>query len=422
MERLFGKKLNRRLLALLLTVMCAVFPAVPVRAVTSSEIRQQQNATKSKLNSANSALSSLEGKQEEISDEMETAQSEIAQNMASIQMLQDQIADTEGQIEIKQQEYDEAKAREEEQYAMMKKRIQFMYERGNASYVALLMKASSFSDMLNKTEYVNQLYEYDRRLLVQYQETRKEVADDKRALEETKAELEEAESGLQEEKAALESRVSDLQSKYNNYEALISAAQAEASSLRRQYEEQTRQLSAQVEAEARAAEEARRKAEEEAAAKAAAAGNAGTENAASGDSSSQTSGTSESTAPVKKTYQAAGSATGQNVVNFACQFVGNPYVYGGTSLTNGTDCSGFTQSVYSAFGISIPRTAESQRNAGVEVASLEEAQPGDLICYPGHVGLYIGNGTIVHASTRATGIKYSAATYRSILGIRRILN
>ncbi len=110
------------------------------------------------------------------------------------------------------------------------------------------------------------------------------------------------------------------------------------------------------------------------------------------------------------------------MANYACQFVGNPYVWGGTSLTNGADCSGFTQSVYKAFGISIPRTAESQRGAGTNVDGIENARPGDLVCYAGHVAIYIGNGTIVHASTAATGIKYSVVTYRPIICIRRIIN
>ena len=119
-------------------------------------------------------------------------------------------------------------------------------------------------------------------------------------------------------------------------------------------------------------------------------------------------------------YAPAGSGTGQNVANFACQFVGNPYVYGGTSLTNGADCSGFVMSVYSNFGVSLPHSSSADRSVGATVGSLAEAQPGDIICYSGHVALYIGNGQIVHASTSRTGIIISSASYRSILSIRRI--
>ncbi len=119
-------------------------------------------------------------------------------------------------------------------------------------------------------------------------------------------------------------------------------------------------------------------------------------------------------------YSVSGGGLGASVANYALQFVGNPYVYGGTSLTNGTDCSGFTMGVYRNFGVSLPHSSGAQRSMGYAVGSLAEAQPGDLVCYSGHVGLYIGGGQIVHASTAATGIKVSNAAYRNILAIRRI--
>lgn len=121
-----------------------------------------------------------------------------------------------------------------------------------------------------------------------------------------------------------------------------------------------------------------------------------------------------------KTYESPTGSTGADVVKFARQFVGNPYVYGGTSLTNGADCSGFVMSVYANFGVSLPHSSAADRSVGAAVNGLENAQPGDIICYSGHVGIYAGDGRIVHASTSKTGIIESSATYRSILSIRRI--
>lgn len=165
-----------------------------------------------------------------------------------------------------------------------------------------------------------------------------------------------------------------------------------------------------AEEEARLAkEEAERKAAQEAAAKAAA------KRAASNTS---TSG-SESTSQVVYAT-GSGSELGKSVANFACQFVGNPYVWGGTSLTEGADCSGFVMSVYNNFGVSLPHSSSADRSVGSAVNGLENAQPGDIICYSGHVAIYVGNGQIVHASTAKTGIIISNATYRSILSIRRI--
>ena len=172
-----------------------------------------------------------------------------------------------------------------------------------------------------------------------------------------------------------------------------------------------------VQAESKAEEEARLAKEEAERQAAAAAAEAARKKASSQKSSGKSSGSGASDSG--RSYSAPGSSNGQAVANYACQFVGNPYVYGGTSLTNGADCSGFVMSVYGAFGIGLPHSSSALRGVGYEV-SLASAQPGDIVCYSGHVGIYVGNGTIVHASTPASGITYSSATYRSPICVRRI--
>ncbi len=165
---------------------------------------------------------------------------------------------------------------------------------------------------------------------------------------------------------------------------------------------------AKEEAERKAAEEAARKAREKQQ-KSKSTGKSG-----GGKSSGGSAGSTGAT------YAVSGSGTGSSVASYALQFVGNPYVYGGSSLTNGTDCSGFVMSVYRNFGVSLPHSSGGDRSVGRDVGGIGNAQAGDIVCYSGHVGIYIGGGQIVHASTPSSGIKVSNANYRQILAVRRV--
>lgn len=214
-----------------------------------------------------------------------------------------------------------------------------------------------------------------------------------------------------------------------------SKAEEEARLAREEAERQAAARAAEEARKAREVEAARAAAEQEAARKAAEKqevkkSGAGSSAAAGGSSTGSGSGSSEGSSSGSSAGSGSGSSAGQSaqttssngqaVVDYARQFLGNPYVYGGNSLTNGTDCSGFVKGVYAAFGINLPRTSSEQRSVGYAV-SLSEIQPGDIVCYSGHVGIYAGNNTLIHASNEKTGITLtSPVTYRSVLAVRRI--
>lgn len=368
-------------------------------ATTISQLKDQKKENEQKLSEVNETLSTLNEESKGITEEIEVLDDQLVEVIASVSLLEDEIEKVEEEIATTKVELDEAIAKEETQYAAMKKRIQFMYEKGEVSYVTLLLGASTISDVVNRAEYIEQLYEYDETLLLEYIEAKQAVEEKKQELELQQSELEANKVGLEEEKLLLDEMLAEKKEQQEDYETKIAKAKQEAAAYKAKIKQQNSQI--------------RKLEEEEAKKKAAALA------AQQNKNNSNNKGNNVNSSSIIS--GANGSASGKEIANYACKFVGNPYVYGGTSLTNGTDCSGFTMSVYKAFGYSIPRTSTAQRSAGRGV-TYAEAQPGDIICYAGHVGIYIGGGKIVHASTPATGIIYTNATYREILAVRRIVN
>ena len=388
--------MTKRIIATITSVILILSVPMTVNATKISDIKAERDKTQQELEQANSTLSNLKEEREGIEEEINTLDEELMEVMASISMVEDEIVELEGQIEETEEDLKEAIADEEAQYEAMKKRIQYMYEKGDYSYLELLLECKNMSDLVSKSEYVEELYEYDRKMLIKYQEARQLVEDTKEKLLMEQEELEVSKHELDEEKAGLDELLEEKKAEASDYDAEIAKVKQAATLFKAKIKQQNAQIKKLEE------EEAKKAAEETAKA------SAGKSNSSNVDSSSIISG-------------ASGSAKGKDIANFACRYVGNPYVAGGTSLTNGADCSGFTFAVYKEFGISLPRTSTAQRGAGREV-SLSDAQPGDVVCYAGHVAIYIGGGRIVHASTPSTGIKYGNVNYKPVITVRRIVD
>ena len=359
---------------------------VPVYATSISGLKDKIDQDKDKLSGINGEISDLEDEQDLIEEELADLDSEIMNTLTQIALLEEDIETKTVDIETTQALYVEAKEVEEKQYEAMVSQIQFMYEMGETDYLATLFAAGSFSEMLNQASYIEAVYSYDQKLLEEYEAAAINVHQVWEQLEAEKKDLESSKTELEAQKTSLDALFAEKKKQSDDFDAQIAKAKQEAKVLKAQIKQEQQQLK-------KLEDEERRKQQ------AAAMANGKYE-------------VSASYAEIIK--NASGSDLGKKIATYGCQFVGNPYVLGGTSLTKGADCSGFTYRIYSDFGYSIPRTSTSQRSAGTEV-SYANAQPGDLICYSGHVGLYIGGGYIVHASSKKTGIKVSKATYRRII-------
>lgn len=413
-----------------------------MRATTISGVKKEQQKTQNNLNSVNQQITAIQSNQAQAQEELDQLSDQLVDILTSIDICQDEIAVKEKEIEQAKKDYEDARKKEEDQYASMKKRIQFMYEQGDSAYLQVLLESQNYADMVNKADYIESLYEYDKQLLAGYVESKNQVAELKGRLEDEEADLEASNYELQQEEAALQTLVDEQKKTVADFDAQLASAKKKAASYKQQLEDQTAQikkLEEEAAAKKKKEEEARKKQEQERKQQQQASQ---TQTIDTGNGAQQTTGddpaqvdtgddaqtTDPGTVDTGKGTDSmnagagavtGGSGVGQQAANYACNFVGNPYKFGGTSLTNGTDCSGFTQAVYAHFGISLPRDSYSQRSCGTEV-SYANAQPGDIICYAGHVALYLGNGQIVHASTERTGITYGYATYRTILSVRRV--
>ncbi len=455
----YNRHASKKILSLLLVTAVGFSSLQP--ALASSRKSQAQNlkkAAENNLNSVNSSISSITSRQQELQKEINALDAELVDLLVNMDILSDELEIKDQEIKQANLDLKAAQKEEADQYESMKKRIRNMYERGDNSMIEVLLGASSMSDFLNRVNYYNAVYDYDREQLELYKETKQQVIDLKSQLLTEQSEMEEMQENYKLQESDLKTMVAQKESTMDDFDSQLSQAKLLAAEYKETIQQQNqiirdeeekerlaaeaaeraareaaeaaeraaREAAAAAEAQARARAEAQAQAQAQAQQSLSNSGSTGStspqtssDNTSSGGSSSSgdSTGSSANTAPAVS----PSGATGSDVINYATQFIGNPYVWGGTSLTNGADCSGFVMSVYAHFGYSLPHSSAAMAGCGRGV-SYSEAQPGDLICYSGHVALYMGGGRIVGAQSSRTGITTANATYRTIIAVRRIIN
>ena len=434
---------QRKAILILAVLVLAVQAPLPGRASPVTRAEQERRRAEEEKSRAESEAQQLEEKLGQSRQKEQALEEELVRLLALKDILESDMEELKTQIQGADRDYRQAEEKRQRQYDILKKRIQFLYEEGDITYLDILLKAKNIGDVVSQTEYFRQLYEYDQEIIQRYEKLKQEAAGKKELLEEKQSQLEVMEEENESQQKELEGFIAARQKESSGFALELEAAQARAAQaagevirkteeiriLRaRQEEERIRQEEERIRQEQERVRQEQESAGQESGAAGREPGAAGREPGGAGrepggagqeSGSAGTAQDSAGTAGGRSVKSIGGTEFGRNVADYALQFVGNPYVYGGTSLTGGTDCSGYTQSVYRHFGVSIPRTSGEQAGFGREIP-YEEMEPGDLVCYSGHVAMYIGGGRIVHASSRKEGIKVSNdPAYRTIVSIRR---
>lgn len=384
-----------------------------------AKTKKQKDAEKKKsqaeqdLKDKKNEINGLKDQQQITADDIKNKSAKLDEILAAQKKLQTDITSKQAEIEQNQKDLAAAQEKQQEQYDAMKKRIQFMYENSAEDNIwTAIIESNGITDMLNRIEYVSDVYDSDRALMDSYQAAVEQVKEIGTKLDNDMNELTAMQDDYEKQQADVEAAIVALENQKEQYASQIAQAQQQADNYQNIITAQGKIIQ-----------------EQEAAAAAAAAQAAAARANSSSSSSSYDGGGAGKGGSIASDYASGGGknpsastgVSGSSVVSYAMQFVGNPYVWGGNSLTNGVDCSGFVHEVYAHFGISTPRYSQAFKSVG-QAVSFDNIQPGDVVVYPGHVAIYAGGGVIVEAQSTKAGITANRSVQcHTILAIRRLV-
>lgn len=393
-----------------------------------AKTQKQKDAEKKKsqaeqdLKDKKNEINGLKDQQQTTADDIKNKSAKLDEILAAQKKLQTDITSKQAEIEQNQKDLAAAQEKQQEQYDAMKKRIQFMYENSAEDNIwTAIIESNGITDMLNRIEYVSDVYDSDRALMDSYQAAVEQVKEIGTKLDKDMNELTAMQDDYEKQQADVEAAIVALENQKEQYASQIAQAQQQADNYQNIITAQGKIIQEQEAAAAAAAAAAA----QAAAARANSSSSSGSSSSGSSSSLSYDGG-GVGNGGIAKEYAPGGgkdpksSVDGSAVVAYASQFVGNPYVWGGNSLTNGVDCSGFVHEVYAHFGIGTPRYSQAFKTVGNPV-SFDCIKPGDIVVYPGHVAIYAGGGIIVEAQSTKAGItKRRSVQCHTILAIRRL--